>query len=87
MSQSTATATQLTAAQLSTKQQYSHAVKGLFYGVVSGATWGLDGVVLGMALAMAPFTDNASIYAGALAGACMHDGFAGFWLLLYNLMT
>lgn len=78
---------QITAEQIRTKQQYSHAVRGLFYGVVSGATWGLDGVILGMALAMAPFTDGASIYAGALAGACMHDGFAGFWLCILNLFT
>lgn len=77
----------LTAEQVQTKQQYSHAVKGLFYGVVSGATWGLDGVILGIALAMAPFTDGISLYAGALAGACMHDGIAGFWLFLYNLFT
>lgn len=77
----------LTAEQVQTKQQYSHAVKGLFFGVISGATWGLDGVILGIALAMAPFTDGASLYAGALAGACMHDGLAGFWLCLLNIFT
>lgn len=78
---------QILAEQIRTKQQYSHAVKGLFYGVVSGATWGLDGVILGIALGMAPFTDGGSLYAGALAGACMHDGFAGLWLCILNIFT
>ncbi|MCO5387349.1 DMT family transporter [Desulfosporosinus sp.] len=74
---------------MQTAQELGHAKKGLVYGVISGATWGLDGVILGMALAMAPFTGGAtlSVYAGSLAGAAMHDGFAGFWLFFYNLFT
>lgn len=79
--------TQARAKAMQTAQKLSHAKKGLFFGVLSGATWGLDGVILGMALAMAPFTDGISLYAGAMAGACMHDGFAGFWIFLYNLFT
>lgn len=77
----------VTAEQILMKQELTHAKKGLLWGAISGATWGLDGVILGIVLAMAPFTDGASLYAGALAGACMHDGFAGFWLFLYNLFT
>ncbi|MBP2664752.1 MAG: hypothetical protein H6Q71_2700 [Firmicutes bacterium] len=72
---------------LQAKQELSHTKKGLLSGVISGALWGLDGVILGMALAMAPFSGGSSLYAGPLAGAAMHDGFAGFWLFLYNLFT
>lgn len=72
---------------LKAKREISHAKTGLLWGVISGATWGLDGVILGMALAMAPFTGGTSLYAAPLAGAAMHDGFAGFWLFLYNLFT
>lgn len=66
--------------------ELSHSKKGLLYGVISGAAWGLDGVILGLALAMMPFTGgaSASIYAAPLAGAALHDGFAGFWVFLYN---
>lgn len=73
--------------ELQMTKDLSHAKKGLLWGILSGATWGLDGVILGMALAMAPFTAGATLYAGPLAGAAMHDGFAGFWLFLYNLFT
>ncbi|HEY3425992.1 MAG TPA: DMT family transporter [Negativicutes bacterium] len=73
--------------ELQTKIELSHAKKGLVWGVISGATWGLDGVILGMALALSPFTGGATLYAGPIAGAALHDGFAGFWLFLYNLFT
>lgn len=72
---------------LKEKRELSHAKTGILWGILSGATWGLDGVILGMALAMAPFTGGTSLYAAPLAGAAMHDGFAGFWLFLYNLFT
>lgn len=75
------------AQQIQVEHQISHAKKGLLWGVVSGATWGLDGVILGMALAMAPFIGGTALYAAPLAGAALHDGFAGFWLFLYNLFT
>ncbi len=78
---------QAVAQQLKMSQDLAHAKKGLLWGVVSGATWGFDGVILGMALGLAPFTDGNSLYAGALAGACLHDGFAGFFLFFYNLFT
>jgi len=73
--------------ELQTSKELSHAKTGLIWGVISGATWGLDGVILGMALAMAPFTGGATLYAAPIAGAGLHDGFAGFWLFLYNLFT
>lgn len=78
---------QAQAQQIQLTQELSHAKKGLLFGVISGATWGLDGVILGIALAMAPFTGAAGLYAAPMVGACMHDGFAGLWIFFYNLFT
>ncbi len=75
------------ARQIQTEHEVSHAKKGLLWALTSGMLWGLDGVILGIALTMAPFTGGASLYAAPLAGAAMHDGFAGFWLFLCNLFT
>jgi drug/metabolite transporter (DMT)-like permease len=61
--------------------------RGLATALGSGMLWGLDGVILGIALAMAPFTAGATIYAAPLAGSALHDGFAGLWLAVYNLFT
>jgi len=74
---------------LLSKKELSHSKKGLIYGAISGASWGLDGVILGMALGMAPFTGGATmtLYAAPIAGATLHDGFAAFWVFLYNLFT
>lgn len=77
----------LSAKEMLMRKELSHAKKGLLWGVLSGMTWGLDGVILGIATAMAPFTGGASLYAGPLAGAALHDGFAGLWLFIYNLLT
>ena len=40
------------------------------YGIFSGALWGLDTVVLGMALALAPFLGAGQ---ASLASAALHD--------------
>ena len=53
----------------------------------SGAIWGLDGVLLGIALGMAPFTGGVSLAVAALAAAAMHDSLAGCWLLVYDTAT
>ncbi|MBM7854176.1 drug/metabolite transporter (DMT)-like permease [Desulfohalotomaculum tongense] len=59
--------------------------KGIFTGIFSGATWGLNSVLLGLALALVPaLGEEAAIYAIPLAAACMNDFIAGLWLLLYN---
>jgi len=75
------------AKQMLEARELSHAKKGIGWGILSGATWGLDGVILGIGTAMAPFTGGASLYAAPLAGAALHDGFAGFFLFFYNLFT
>ncbi|CAH2211998.1 DMT family transporter [Tepidibacter aestuarii] len=67
--------------------ELSHAKKGIGFGIFSGASWGLSGVLLGIALGMAPFTNGISLYAAPLAGAALHDGFAAFWVFLVNLFN
>ncbi|WP_094607003.1 hypothetical protein SPSIL_048590 [Sporomusa silvacetica DSM 10669] len=59
--------------------------KGVLIGLFSGGTWGINNVVLGIALTLVPaLGDNAALYAIPLAAACMNDTLAGLWLLIYN---
>ncbi|WEV65556.1 DMT family transporter [Bifidobacterium sp. ESL0764] len=54
------------------------------FGVAAGLLWGFDTVVLGIALAMLPFSapgQNAS--AVAIAGAFIHDAFCAILLVIY----
>ena len=53
---------------------------GKRYGIFSGALWGLDTVVLAIALAMIPFADFGQ---SALAGAVLHDVACAVILLVY----
>ena len=53
---------------------------GKRYGIFSGALWGLDTVVLAIALAMTPFLDFGQ---SALAGAVLHDVACSVILLVY----
>lgn len=83
--------TQIDAKKMLEQHELGHAKKGLIWGVISGATWGLDGVIWGMAYAFLPFAIESDvlkvIIAVSVASAAMHDGFAGFWLFWYNLFT
>ena len=54
--------------------------------MLSGVSWGADGVVLGVALAMAPFVGAAALVA-PLAVAALHDGLATGWMLAFNGAT
>jgi len=59
--------------------------KGVLIGLFSGGTWGINNVVLGLALTLVPaLGDNAALYAIPLAAACLNDTLAGIWLLIYN---
>ncbi len=59
--------------------------KGVLIGLFSGCTWGINNVVLGLALTLVPaMGDTAALYAIPLAAACMNDTLAGLWLLVYN---
>ncbi|HHY26945.1 MAG TPA: DMT family transporter [Desulfitobacterium dehalogenans] len=68
------------------KQDLSFAQKGIGSGLYAGAAWGLDGVLMGIVLALAPFTNSMSIFAAPLVGACLHDGFAALWVFIYNVI-
>ena len=76
------------AAQLLLQQRnLSFAKKGIGRGLLSGACWGLDGVLMGMVLGLAPFTNNMSLFAAPLVGARIHDGFAAIWLFIHNVIN
>lgn len=58
--------------------------KGYFYGLMAGATWGLDAVVLGVVMVMAPFVENLVLLAvGGVLCSALHDIIAAIWLYGY----
>ena len=59
---------------------------GLAWALLSGVCWGIDGVVLGVALAMAPFAGAAALVA-PLAAAALHDALATGWMVGFNAAT
>lgn len=65
----------------------SHAKQGLVWALGSGITWGLNGIILGIALVMLPFAGVASIYAAPLVGATMNEGGGSLLLFFYNLFS
>lgn len=67
-------------------RERSYAIRGIRSGLFAGATWGLEGVLMGMVFGLAPFNSNMNLFAAPLAGACLHDGFATLWLFVHNLI-
>lgn len=58
--------------------------KGLIAGVLSGATWGLDAVMLGVVMVMTPFVENPILLlAGGIICSALHDIFSAIWLFVY----
>ena len=54
------------------------------YGIASGVLWGLDTVVLGIGLSMAPFVGTPEALAlAAIVGAFLHDAACALWLFGY----
>lgn len=54
------------------------------YGLGSGVLWGLDTVVLGIALSMSPYFGTAEALAfAAIASSALHDIFCAIWLFIY----
>lgn len=54
------------------------------FGLFSGILWGLDTVVLGIALSMSPYIGTAEAAAfAAIASSFLHDAGCALWLLLY----
>jgi drug/metabolite transporter (DMT)-like permease len=59
---------------------------GFVWAGLSGVFWGADGVILGLALAMAPFV-GASALVAPLAVAALHDGLSVVWMLGFDSVT
>ena len=54
------------------------------YGFFSGILWGLDTVILGIGLAMAPYVGTVAAAAFAsIVGSFLHDAFCAIWLFGY----
>lgn len=54
------------------------------YGLTSGVLWGLDTVILGIALTMSPYIGTLEAFAfAAIASSALHDIFCAIWLALY----
>lgn len=54
------------------------------YGLFSGILWGLDTVVLGIALSMSPYIGTAEAIAfAAIASSFLHDASCAIWLMIY----
>ena len=54
------------------------------FGFFSGLLWGLDTVILGVGLALAPYIGSAEALACAsIAGSFLHDAFCAIWLFGY----
>lgn len=54
------------------------------YGLTSGVLWGLDTVILGIALTMSPYIGTLEAFAfAAIASSALHDIFCAIWLAIY----
>lgn len=52
-------------------------------GLLSGCLWGLDTVILGIALALAPFTLPEAVSIAAIVSSAFHDTFCAIWMFVY----
>lgn len=79
--------------QMLEKHRMSYVKRGLTAGVLSGMTWGLQGVLLwSLVLCFGPFAIpySYSFYAGLVAAvsvAALHDFVASCWILLMDAIT
>ncbi|MDF2504983.1 DMT family transporter [Clostridium sp.] len=60
--------------------------KGIVLGLFAGALWGLDGVLM-QGYFNKNVVDNNSILIVSIICACVHDGFAGIWIFIKNLIS
>lgn len=57
--------------------------KGYGAGILSGMTWGLDTVLIGVIMTMAPFMESPIlVLGGVFLCSMLHDTFAAFWMLV-----
>lgn len=62
----------------------SEVKKGYFLGALSGMTWGLDTVLIGIIMAATPFTTSVALIAtGTFVCSFFHDGFAAMWMGIF----
>ena len=55
---------------------------GIVSGVLSGFTWGLDAVMLGVVMLMTPFVEKPVLLAaGGVLCSALHDIFSALWLV------
>lgn len=53
-------------------------------GLMAGVLWGLDTVILGVALAMTPFvSEPEAVFLAPFVSTFLHDFFSSLWMLLY----
>lgn len=58
----------------------------MVYGLMSGILWGLDTVLLGIALAMTPFIETEqAIFLAPFVSTFLHDLFSSIWMAIYMM--
>ncbi|WP_297424144.1 DMT family transporter [Clostridium sp.] len=56
---------------------------GVLTGIGSAVTWGIDTVLVGLVLAMSPFSSEGAIVLAPIITACFHDVFSAVWTFIY----
>jgi drug/metabolite transporter (DMT)-like permease len=56
---------------------------GVFTGIGSAVTWGIDTVLVALILAMSPFSSEGAILVAPIIAACFHDVFSAIWTFIY----
>ena len=56
---------------------------GVFSGMTSAATWGLDTVLMSLVLVMTPFLPDEAVFLAPFVTAFFHDTFSAIWVFLY----
>lgn len=68
------------------KVQSRFAKMGSAFGLISGMTFAVNSIILGIALAREPFTlGSGAIFVAPLVAAAMNDSMTALWLLIYNI--
>lgn len=59
----------------------------MIYGVLSGITWAIETIILGIALAMTPFLDGKqAIMLAPFVSTFLHDACSALWATLFNVV-
>ena len=54
-------------------------------GILAGITWAIETIILGIALAMAPFVSTEqAVFLAPFASTFLHDAFSAIWACIYN---